>query len=147
MLTSYTYSISLDTADGGVEPYALTLSINASTISVSLSHINTGNDEIDIWFNDPISLIEEDELDLIVNAHVSSYSKEGYKEITYTVDGSVDYINYYTNITKDALLYTKSFVYLSDSLSQIVVNYPDGSTKFKDFVYDGDELESIDSDL
>jgi hypothetical protein len=68
-LTKYTYSISSDFPNQKVASLSLTNEINDSSISTSLSHINTASDDCDIWFTDILSSGDETTLDGLVAAH------------------------------------------------------------------------------
>ena len=75
-LTEYNYSISGDTANGKVFPTTLTQQINDSSIATPLAYINTSGDDLDIWFDDPLSGPDETTLTAVVAAHTGVVDRQ-----------------------------------------------------------------------
>lgn len=69
MATKYNYSILNDFPNSMVNSYMLTEEIEDSTISGTLSYINTKNDNCDIWFDSALVTEDETELDGVVATH------------------------------------------------------------------------------
>lgn len=68
--TKYTYSIQGDFPNQAVAPARLQQEIEDSAMSSALiTHINTNDDDCDVWFEDPLSVGDETILDGLVAAH------------------------------------------------------------------------------
>jgi len=67
--TKYTYSISGDFPNHKVDSTRLSREIDYSSISTALSHINTVDDDCDIWFVDALSAGDKTTLDGLVAVH------------------------------------------------------------------------------
>lgn len=72
--TKYTYSIATDTANGLYGGEELTKEITDSAIAQTLSHINTNDDALEIWFDNGLSAGDQTALTGIVNAHAGPVS-------------------------------------------------------------------------
>jgi len=69
MATKYDYSIADDTLNGVADLPALTVEIEDSSISGTLSHINITNDDLKIWFDSDLSGPDQTTLTSVVAAH------------------------------------------------------------------------------
>jgi len=69
MAERYRYSILNDFPNSMVNTSMLTIEIKESSISETLSHINTWSDNCDIWFDSALTSPDETELDEIVATH------------------------------------------------------------------------------
>jgi len=68
-VTTYTYSVADDTANGAVHPRSLDAEIRASTIVTALDGIATAGDVLSIKMKDALSSSDETTLDGLVEAH------------------------------------------------------------------------------
>jgi len=69
MAVKYTYSIIDDFPNSKVSLSRLTREINSYDMTSSLSHINTNDDDCDIWFVESLSSIDTTSLNAIVSIH------------------------------------------------------------------------------
>lgn len=67
--TKYVYAISTGTLNGLVNSNALESEINASTITIAVSRIETAADVLDVYMKDALSAGEQTTLTQVVNAH------------------------------------------------------------------------------
>ncbi len=72
--TKYSYSISSSTANGRVNSSDLENEIQASSIVTALDRIDTGGDNLDIWFKDVLAAGDVTILTGVVNAHAGQES-------------------------------------------------------------------------
>ena len=80
-LTSYRYNLDIDFPNKKINTETLSDEINKSTITISLSHINISNSDVDIVFK--LQLTEEEEviLDGIVGFDKLSQRFDSYPEL------------------------------------------------------------------
>lgn len=69
MATVFTYSVSVDTANGAVAASKLDQEVRSSAITVALSGVLVENDTLTITFKADLSVQEEIDLDALVSAH------------------------------------------------------------------------------
>ncbi len=79
MATKYAYSISNDFPNNLVASSELASEIQISTITGTLSHINTDSDICDIWFDASLVSAEQITLSGVVSAHGGQYPSSEYK--------------------------------------------------------------------
>jgi len=79
MATKYTYSISNDFLNSSLASSELTSEIQISTITGTLSHVNTDSDVCDIWFDAPLSSAEQTTLSGVVSSHDGQHPSGKYE--------------------------------------------------------------------
>lgn len=79
--TKYTYSIANDFLNSVVASTPLTSEINNSSVSGTLSHVNTNSDNCDIWFESSLSSPDETTLSGVVSTHDGQQTPSEYTVI------------------------------------------------------------------
>ena len=70
--TKYTYTISIDTANGLVDSDRLELDIDGSSLVTGLDYIETASDVLDVWMKDALSAPDQTTLTNVVAAHTGA---------------------------------------------------------------------------
>ena len=124
MTTTYTYSKSINFPNGiDVGKLYIEITSNVSIITANLININTMNNEVNITFNNSLTIDEKNILDTLISNHLpTQVMKYSYSKIIFSGLVTTNSSNYKSMIT---FIYNGSDPEMSNINNMLIISYMD----------------------